>query len=257
MPIHYKIKKKASADGVSPLYKFMFKHRDAAATLKGLASHVIVDFLSRTDYFDFMGEDRKEAAAELQKKIQAKADKLELGIEIVFLAFESTHPPGGNVSKAYDDVVAADYDKNTSVFNSIVEKDKILSKSRINAANIKGQAVADTATINYEIDETRSALLKELGIDQVAFTKHKEGDKEYSQVPMKLAVAIEKALRYQNQLESYHAEPYLYSMINYLDVLETSLAETRKIIVDSSKTKFTMTFDLKPSLRESLIQPEE
>lgn len=252
VPIHYKIKKEFGSDGVSPLYKYLFKHQNAAATLKAMASHVVMDYLSRANYFDFMGEDRQKAAETLQNKLQTQADELELGVEIVFLALESTHPPGGDVSKAYDDVIAAGYDEKTSVFNSAVARNKILSQSRINAANIKNAALAETDSINYVIDQERSKLLKSLKVDPDSFEKIKEDDKEFSLVPMKLAVAIEKALRYEKQLESYQAAPSLYSMINYLDTLKTSLAETRKIIVDSNKTKINMKFDLKPTLKDSL-----
>ncbi|MCM8533257.1 MAG: hypothetical protein NE330_18960 [Lentisphaeraceae bacterium] len=73
-----------------------------------------------------------------------------------------------------------------------------------------------------------------------------------SKVPTKLAIAKEKVIRLKSQLDSYSAQPYLFTLINYLAVIEEGLADTRKIIIDSSKGEYNFRFDLKPKLTPDL-----
>ncbi|NQZ58175.1 MAG: hypothetical protein HRT88_12015 [Lentisphaeraceae bacterium] len=234
VPIHYKIKSTRGADGVSPLYKYLMRFEDGQASLKSLASHVVMKYLSGADYFDFLGKDREAAGKELQSDLQEEVNRLGLGIEIVFLALESTHPPG-KVSDSYDDVIAAEFDKKSLVYLSKLFKSRVLSQASIKAKNAVSAAQAETAMVPYV--EDGKEILK----------------------PMKIAIAQEASIRYKAQLESFKAQPYLYALINYLDVLEKTLANTPKILIDGSKSGVNIQFDLKPKLSpglEGLVIPE-
>lgn len=223
VPIHYKIKPHVQGQ-VSPLYNYLFGHADAARMLRSISSEVIMKYLSQSDYYDFLGKDRQLAADNLTKAIQAEADKLSLGVDIVALALESTHPPG-EVSKDYDDVIAALYDKDKHGFEAKVKEVNILSEAAIKEKDIVAAAEGETALIDY---------------------KSENGTVE--KVPMKLALAKEKAVRLKTQQESYKTQPYLFSLINYLSVLEHGLKDTRLIIIDSNKADYNFRFDLKPKI---------
>ena len=218
VPIHYQIKPFVEGE-VSALYQFLFEHKDAAKAFKSIASEVIVKYLSRSDYFEILGKYRSNVAAELKLLVQAEADAMGLGIEISMIALDAVHPPG-DVAKAYDDVMAAEYERDTKVFKANVENVRIIAQANLAADRMLSVAKGNTADVEY-------------------------GGK---QVPMKLAVAQERLKRLYSQLESYKAQPYLFSLINYLDTVESGLALTQKVIIDSSKAKFNFDFDLTPKL---------
>ncbi|MCM8533258.1 MAG: SPFH domain-containing protein [Lentisphaeraceae bacterium] len=134
VPVQYKIKKHVAGED-SPLYKFMFNHANSKAVLRTIVSEVVMKYLSQADYYQFLGKDRENAAANLQALAQAEVDKLDLGVEIVELALETTHPPE-SVSKSYDDVIAATFDKDVTVFEAGVTKEKVLSEARIKKATL-------------------------------------------------------------------------------------------------------------------------
>jgi len=250
VPIHYKIKQK-SPNGESPLYKYLFKHNNAKQTLKSLASHVVMSYLSSTDYFEFLGDNRQVAAEKLQELVQAEADRLDLGVEIVFLALESTHPPG-DVSKSYDDVIAADYDKKSRVYDAEVRNDRDLSDAEIKSANTLGDAQAEIEVLAYELKPHHQEILDKAGVDSTKFKTVDIDGKKMTMVPRKLAVAIERSLRYKTQVDGFKAQPHLYALINYLDTIEETLTNTKKIIIDSSKASVNFRFDLKPKLTPDL-----
>ena len=227
VPVHYRIKKHEKGEK-SPLYQYLFEHSNAKRTLKTLISEVVMNYLSTADYYEFLGEDREDASKKLYTLSQAAVDKLGLGIEIVELALETTHPPG-KVSKSYDDVIAAIYDKDVSTFDASIEKNKVLSKARIKEKDITVKAESETGLIDYTDDNGETIKL-----------------------PMKLALAKEKAVRLQSQESSYESQPYLFALINYLSVIENGLIGTRKIIIDSSKADYNFRFDLKPKLAPDL-----
>jgi len=223
VPIHYKIKPHEEGKP-SPLYDYLFKHADAESMLGAISSEVVMKYLSKSDYYDFMGKDRQLAADNLTKEIQAQADKLELGVDIVALALEFTHPPG-EVSKSYDDVIAALYDKDKLSFEAKVKEVNIISEATIKEKDIVAAAEGETALIDY-----------------------KSADGKVEKVPMKLALAKEKAVRLQTQQESFKTQPYLFTLINYLSVLEHSLKDSKLIIIDSNKADYNFRFDLKPKI---------
>ena len=223
VPIHYKIKPHTEGQ-TSPLYNYLFNHADAEAMLGAISSEVVMKYLSRSDYYDFMGKDRQLAADNLTKEIQAEADKLNLGVDIVALALEFTHPPG-EVSKDYDDVIAALYDKEKHGFEAKIKEVNIISEATIKEKDIVAAAEGETALIDY-----------------------KTADGKVEKVPMKLALAKEKAIRLKTQQESYKTQPYLFTLINYLSVLENGLKDSKLIIIDSNKADYNFRFDLKPKV---------
>jgi regulator of protease activity HflC (stomatin/prohibitin superfamily) len=227
VPIQYRIKKHVAGE-TSSLYKYLFEHANAKTTLKTLVSEVVMEFLSSADYYDFLGKDRQQASIDLLKLAQTEADKLGLGVEIVALDLETSHPPE-SVSKSYDDVIAATYEKDVTVFDADVTRNRILSNARINEKDLIMDAESVTGLIDYTDESGKKA-----------------------KVPMKLAMAKEKATRLKSQLLSYNSQPYLFSLINYLSVIEKGLKDTRKIIIDSTKADYNFRFDLKPKLAPDL-----
>ncbi|MCM8541554.1 MAG: SPFH domain-containing protein [Lentisphaeraceae bacterium] len=223
VPIHYRIKAHKAGEE-SPLYHYLFGHANAKRMLYAISSEVVMKYLSLSDYYDFLGKDREVAAENLHKQIQASADQHKLGVEIVALALESTHPPG-EVSKSYDDVMAAEYDKEKHISEANVQEVNIKSAASINEKNITAAAKGEIAEIDY---------------------KDESGKTE--KVPMKIALAKEKAIRLKTQQESFNSQPYLFSLINYLSVLENGLQHSKLIIIDGDKADYNFRFDLKPKI---------
>ena len=148
VPIHFKIKSWKEGE-VSPLYQYMIGHADGSEMLKSVASSVVVEYLSKSDYFEFLGKNRVKAEDELRGLVQQEADRMQLGVEIVLIALHSTHPPG-DVATDYDDFMAAEYDRDKYRSEARVQSVREKSSASITAAKIKSEADAEVALI--EID---------------------------------------------------------------------------------------------------------
>ena len=139
IPIHFRIKDHKEGE-ISPLYQYLFKYKNAKSMLKAMAEDVVVKYLAESEYFYFLGKNRVAVAADLKAKLQTKVNEQGLGIEIVMIALETTHPPGA-VAPAYDEVMAAEYDK-----------DRLINDAKVNAVSIRSQARIDA---DREISEAK------------------------------------------------------------------------------------------------------
>ena len=181
--------------------------------LKSIASDVVMEYLSVSNYKQFLGQDRAIARERLSGLIQKKVEEYQLGVEIVFLALESTHPPG-EVAKEYDDVLAAEFDQEATVYEAKVKKLNLTTEANIEARRLGDVAKAENS--------------------------------------LKVQRAQSRVERYQHLALSYKAQPYIFQLNAYLEAMRENLKGIRKVIVSGDFDVENIRVDLKPEINPIL-----
>jgi regulator of protease activity HflC (stomatin/prohibitin superfamily) len=214
IPVYYR---------VSDLYQFLYAHSEAEKTLKDVATREIVAYLASVEFFQVLTERRAESAKLLQERIQAAANRVELGVEIAFVGLEGLHPPV-RVGNAFDEVVSASEEMHTEILKSQQYAIRRRPDARIEAFKMTSAAEA------YRLQRVR--------------------------------VAQAEAGRFLSQLVAFRASPELYPLRTFLDLLETDAAGIRKFVVSFGDATEVTILNLEEKLRPDLLDvdleaPEE
>lgn len=148
VPISYRVKN---------LYDFRYRHGDAVELLKNLSTREWIHYLAHADFQELLGEGRAKAIVHLEKAIQAHADELQLGIEIVGVNLSSIHPPV-EVGSEYDKQMSTHEEVNRQLLQSRVEAQRIVSEAHSERNMILAAALMD----NFRRD--RSYVEAETGL---------------------------------------------------------------------------------------------
>ena len=205
IPLYYKVK---------DLYDYAFLHRAPASLIEKTAMREITTYLASTSFFDILTARREEGAHTLKTRIQEAADRLDLGIDIVFIGLEGLHPPV-RVGEYFNDVVSAMEEEQTMILKA--EK--------------------------YATAQTPDAEAEASGISSTA-----EG---YKYERVKIAEA--EANRFLKQLKAYHKSPRIFLLRNYLDVLEQESTEQNKYIISAENSEEIVILDLQEKIRPGLL----
>jgi len=199
---------------VTDLYRYAYMHRNANKELEELATREVVRYLANVDFFDILTHGRASGGEELRERIQAAADRHELGIRIVFVGLQGLHPPV-EVGKYFDDVVGA-----------MEERHSLALEAE-----------------SYSIRKVRDAEAS--GLDKVSQAKAYRNDR--------ISVPKAEAERFQEQLTAYRAAPNLYVLRTFLDMLESEAPQMRMYLLSDRSSQRVIMFDLKQKLRPDLL----
>ena len=186
VPIEYRIRK----DGV---INYGYNHANPEKILKMIGQQAVSEYLAGATMDKLMSFGRTSAEKELVDKIQALADKNQLGITIVRVGIMDAHPPVEKVAPAYQEVVGAKQKRQTEILRAQAVSEQILPQAEVAAAEIVAAAKRE----------------------KVRKTQVAEAEKE----------------RFLKQLKAYAAFPRLFKLNSQLDVLESTTAAIRKFIV--------------------------
>ncbi len=198
---------------IKDLYKYLYQFKDADKLLYQLSQAEVLRFLSGSEFFKFLNEQRTESADEIQRLIQGKADRYDLGVEIIYVGFPAAHPP---VS------VGRDFEKVTS------------SLEHREATILQAEAYA-----NRILPETSG---KAFALVEAAKTYR---DKV-------TLVAYAESKQFLEKHKSHLAFKDYFELDNQLKALENS-AKRRKYIVSKSFKKYNYTLNLEENLTPSLL----
>jgi modulator of FtsH protease HflK len=106
IPVQYRIR---------DLKAWAYQHADAAVLLERIANREVVRYLVNVDVDDLMTAGRLQAADELRRRIQEKAQTL--GAEILFVGLQGIHPPVA-IAAAYEEVIGALQEKQTNILSA-------------------------------------------------------------------------------------------------------------------------------------------
>jgi HflK protein len=202
---------------VNDLPAFAYNHADAGELLEDLASGEVARYLVSVDIDDVMTYGRQKAAADLQRRIQARADALKLGVKVLFVGLHGIHPPVK---------VAPDFEK---VIGAIQDRE---------ATNLYARAYMAT-----NLPVARGQHLQKI--------MEAEGYRVRT-----VAAAEASAQRFANQMLASQASPEVYRVRTYLDTLGRSIARARTYVVAPTNTHGVAILNLEEKLRRDLLDVE-
>jgi membrane protease subunit HflK len=194
--VHYRVR-----DAVA----FLRRAGDARAALEALGYRELLALTTRHTAFGWMTTDRAQIMDTLRRNLQTAVDRLELGIEIVFVGLKDVHPPV-TVAPAYQDVISAE-------------------EQRV--------ALADFAR-TYAVQATAAAHVSATQIRLQAETAATE----------RRARARGEAARFTAPLAVYRNHPDVYLTRRRLESLEAALADLRQLVLVPRETRARANFYL-------------
>lgn len=198
---------------VANLTNWAYRYSDAAGLLKQIATREVVRYLVGVDVNEIMSTARFTAGEELRRRIQARADELELGARILFVGLQDVHPPVA-VGAAYEKVVG--------------------SKQRRDAAILRAQA-----------DATRTNALAQ----SAALRRRLTAD---AQSAGKIAGAAATKALFTNQIAAFRASPEVYSQRAYLQTLARHGSGARKFILATTNAQEVLLLNMEDKIRDDL-----
>ncbi|MBI3853831.1 MAG: protease modulator HflK [Verrucomicrobia bacterium] len=199
---------------IADVRAWAYNHEDPTNLLEELATREVVLYLVGVDLIDIMSTGREKAAAELRDRIQARAEELKLGVNILLVGLQDVHPPV-KVADAYQAVVGALQQVQTNILAAEGYRAKTLPLARAEAQKMVREAEAD-------------ALRRTIG-------------------------ATAQAAQFTNQMAAYAASPDVYPQRLYLQTLARASGTTRKYIIAPTNTTEVIQLDLQDKLRPDLL----
>ena len=196
IPLHFRVRN---------LYEYKYRHADAARTLGEIASRELTDYFAGVDFFTILTSGREEGAAFLTQRIQAEADRLHLGIEVVYIGMHAMHPPI-QVGPAFNHVAAASEQREEIILKAETERVRLVLGARGKSAALLSQAEA------YRADKTMNSAAT--------------------------------AERFAQQLLGFQQSPRLFVLNSLLDVFENEGSQVRKFVVAANTSRQVYILDL-------------
>jgi regulator of protease activity HflC (stomatin/prohibitin superfamily) len=189
VPVHYRVR-----DAVA----YLRRAGDARSALEALGYRELLGITTTHTSFGLMTNDRVEITQRLHRNLQAAADRLGLGVEIVFVGLKDVHPPVA-VAPAYQDVISAE-------------------EQRV--------ALVDLAR-TYVVQAGAAAQLSAMQVRLQAETTATE---------RRLRARGESA-RFLAPLAAYHAQQEVFTTRRRLETLEAALADVRHLYLMPRETR--------------------
>ena len=206
IPVHYRVK---------DLYKFLYTYKQPQLILQSLAEREVVHYLGTVDYHDFIGQSRGLAAQKIREIVQAKADEADLGVELLFLEIEASHPPMETVL-SYDRVLGAKFEGEAKVLGAQTRAAREVSQ----AASYKQRRLEEANTIK----------------NQEEIQAHAEAD------------------RFEIQARIYKSSPKMFRLVSYLDFIEQDLKGVTKYIFNSPEAAKNVIINFEKNERAGLLK---
>ena len=211
IPIQFRVRE----DGI---IKFLYDNDSPIKTLKCISEEVATEYLASVDMEKVMTQGREEAERTMRERIQARADKCELGLEIVSVTITGAHPPVDKVAPAFQEIIGAREQKTTTVLQAETYRDKTLIGAAAEANAIRAEAEAYLAT--------------------------------------KTTVAKEESKRFNEQLSAYNAMPSMFKLRTFLDFLEKDCKDMRKFVITTKTDSDVFQFNFEAKERLDLIDTD-
>ncbi|MFQ5591487.1 MAG: SPFH domain-containing protein [Phycisphaerae bacterium] len=99
VPIEYRVK---------DIHAFLYNYDDPVKLMEGVAYQYLSDYAAGVDIDELIGPGREAFNKNLKKLIQSRLDKLDMGVEIVFVGLRGAHPPAKDqVAAAFQKAISA------------------------------------------------------------------------------------------------------------------------------------------------------
>ena len=211
IPIQFRIR----PDGVM---KFAYGNVSPIKTLKCISEEVATEYLASVSMMEVMSSERGRAEAVMRDRIQKRADACELGLEIVSVTITGAHPPTEKVAPAFQDVIGAMEQKETTILEAEAYAAQTLPESEAAALELVENARAYSYTAR--------------------------------------TVAAAESERFNAQLVTYNAMPRMFRLRSFLEFLEQDCAGMRKFVVTPKTESDVFQFNFEAKERLDLIDTD-
>jgi membrane protease subunit HflK len=204
---------------ISDLVGWAYHHANSDQFLQKLANREVIRYLINVDMDSIMSDHRLEAAEEIRRRVQARADEVKLGVNIVFVGLQDIHPPLGNkqiqVAAAFEQVFSATQQKQTNILYWQAYAARTIPAAEAKATNIISDASNEAVS--------------------------------------KVALAEGESARFTNQMAAYQASPSVYISRTYLETLAASLSPASKYVLMATNTQDVLTLNLEENIRGDIL----
>jgi len=210
---------------VNDFQAWYYNHAEPAKLLKSIGYREVVRYLVNVDLIDIMSVGRLKAADELKANIQARADALGLGVEILFVGLQDIHPPVGDktapVAGSFEEVIGAEQEMQAKILAAEGEAAEMVPRSRGEAARL----VSEAQGASYERILTSGA----------------------------------KARQFRDLIKAYQSGPDVFKKRRYYDAMANSLTNVRKYVIVPNEVNETFMLNLEDNIAYDLLgaRPEE
>lgn len=262
MPIHWRVKEKDAE-----VIRYFSQSEDVATIIEDLAYRELTHYAAQTDVLDLLGAGGVEAAAELQRRIQAACDSAGhdgggLGVQIVLVGIGGVHPPPDeDVAKSYEEVVSAIELRDATIKAAEGDAGKI----RIESAGEGWQELYDAIVVEDQLSRDRApglaeqtAKVEELLRKQIGGHARVRAARASRNAFQRLFSQKAAAELFEAQLASFHVAPEVYSLRVYLRTMEESLRNVRKFVIAlEDPDSVVYDIDLRPPTTIDLLGAEQ
>jgi len=248
VPVHYRVK---------DLYRFLYGFSDwrnpfaedrrshAEKMVEAICYRELVQFAAsakvetegdlegRSVRLSILGMGRKAAADELKRRMQATADRMGLGIEIVLVNLQGIHPPP-KLADAYQSVIAAVQEKQAAVLAAQAERNRLLTELAGSLKQTEALLELGRRSQGDAAQDERAfaKLLQAAGGEAYQALRDAQA---YRFQRVTLAEAIAK--QFGDQAFAYDRAPSIFPHLQRLNVLEESTTKSRKYVVVADEAK--------------------
>lgn len=199
---------------ITNLEAWVYDNQQPATLLEQIAYREVVRYLVSADINEIMSRQRADAGEALHQRIQAEADRHNLGVSVVFVGLQDIHPPG-KVAPDYEKYVSINHTTNATIRNALA----VATLTRT-VAEIQARRIVAAANSERQRVETN---------------------------------AVAQAQLFTNQLPAYLASPSVYGQRAYLDAVAGIVANTRTYLLLGTNTHNIAILNLEDKIRPDLL----
>ncbi|MBO5764669.1 MAG: protease modulator HflK [Lentisphaeria bacterium] len=211
IPIQYRVR----PDGVM---NYLYGNSNPVTMLIRIGERVATRYLASSSMMEIIATGRSSAEEDMRKEVQKLADEANLGIEITAVNILGAHPPVGEVATAFQNVISAMEEKETTILAAKSYRTTTLPESEVQALAL----IADANSYKY-----RTAT-----------------------------VAKAENKRFGNQLLAYKAMPEMFVLRSYLDFLRDDCSHIRKYVMSPNNTSEVFQINLEQKERLDLTDAD-
>lgn len=217
---------------------------DPHAYLTAIAEQEVNRYFGRHDIDYLLTEGRREAGEQLLNDLQQRINDENLGVRVTFVSVSGIRPPQlQDVALTFQAKINAEQERITALQQA--EREAIETLATVAGTRDRAMEIAEAIV---QLEATREAAdTGEIDQDQLAeriVSIESMLDEAGGEAAQKLLEARAyrwnyaitqraRAERFNSELRAYRQAPEYYRMRMYLDVLSETLADRRKIIVDT------------------------
>jgi membrane protease subunit HflK len=115
--------------GISNPSSYLFHLRDPEKTLRDLSEAIMREVVGDRTVDEVLTSGRQEIADEVQEKLRTVVQKLDIGLRVELVQLGNVYPPGP-VKRSFDEVNAAQQERETAINVANGEYNKVIPRAR-------------------------------------------------------------------------------------------------------------------------------